>query len=380
MATKRQMIQVASPTGPEPLASGARVGDVLYSSTIVGRDPSTGRLDDGPELQFQHAFTNAERLVRAAGLTPSDIGQVTIFINDASYRPQINKPWLELFPEDAHRPSRKTTHAPMPDGTFVQLQVIAAAGGSRRPLEIHGLSHRDPLPMGARLGDLVFSSVIGGDDPSSGSRPEGQPQIDIAFDNMVRLVEDAGGTVGDVLLVWVYLGDFAFQAGMVETWLRIFPEEGNRPARKTFPYDLGGRTTLIQLQFLATLRGKRENYEIEGIGHHDPIPLGASKGGLFYSSGIDGRDPKTGKLASGPEAQTRQALENTRTLVESAGGALGGVVHLTFMLGDLAYQDDVLRAWKAVFPDEHDRPALHMMNLGIPGRENLIQAHVAAVL
>lgn len=87
--------------------------------------------------------------------------------------------------------------------------------------------------MGVRAGKMVFSSVLGGDDPATGKRVEGaDAQIDQAFRNMQTLVERAGGTVDDIAHVWVFM-DMDRQPSMVRAWLDMFPEDGNRAARKT---------------------------------------------------------------------------------------------------------------------------------------------------
>lgn len=376
----REVVEIAGPSGGGPIATAARLGDMLFSSTIPGVDSRTGKLGDGAEEQFDLAFRNARTLVERAGLSPDHVGHLTVFINDASYRPHINKPWLELFPHE-DRPARKTTHADLAEGCLVQLQVFAMANARRQPLEIPGLAHRDPLPMSVRIGNVLFSSVLGGDDPKTGQRCEGEAQLDQVFQNMQTLTELAGGSAEDVAHVWVFLSDFDSQPAMVKTWLEFFPEDGNRPARKTFPYELG-RGTLIQMQFTAVLgAGSRRNFEIPGIGHHDPIPLGATTGQLFYSSGIDGRDPVSGgTLVSGAERQADQAFANLAQLMGIAGASQADVGHVTALIADQGYAPLVQAALQRQFPNPADRPALNTMLLGVKGRDTLVQLHAIGVV
>lgn len=42
----------------------------------------------------------------------------------------------------------------------------------REVVEIPGLSHNAPIPMGAKIGNMVFSSAISGRDPETGKLPE----------------------------------------------------------------------------------------------------------------------------------------------------------------------------------------------------------------
>ena len=148
--------------------------------------------------------------------------------------------------------------------------------------------------MGAKLGPMVFSSVIAPEDPADGKLVQGaQPQITRAFDNMKLFMKAAGGSDGQINHAWVFMKDFAFQHDMVERWVKDYPNFGDRPSRKTLPYDLAGESQ-IQVQLTGRLGGRRKNYEVPGVGHDDPIPMGSSIGPLLQSSGMFGIDPATG--------------------------------------------------------------------------------------
>jgi len=377
----KQAIYVAK-LGSEPtLPMAVRIGDRFFSSSIEGRNAATGSFGDSAEKQFDLAFHNMKTLVEQAGLSTDDIAHVTVFIGDASGRQLINQPWLKIFPDEHNRPARKTTTYPLPDKVLVQLQAFGVAGSKRQPLEIAGLGHRDPLPMGNKSGHIVYSSVLGGQDPKSNKQVAGTvEQMEQAFQNMRALVEQAGGTTDDIGLVWVFLRDKADQPALIDAWLKMFPRDGDRPARKTIMYDeLKGRETLVQLQFAAVLGGMRKNYEIQGVGHHDPIPMGATLGKNFFSSGIGGVDPSTGKQAETLERQAALAFQNLRALMSQAGGSLDSVAHLTIMLRDYRAHSIVMKNLLETFPDKDKRPALHQMALGLPG-SNQIQLHAVGIV
>lgn len=68
----------------------------------------------------------------------------------------------------------------------------------------------------------------------------------------------------------------------------------------------------------------------------------------LFCSGQLGVDSKTGNLLEGIEAQTAQALENLKGLVEAAGGTLADVVKVTVFLadmGDFAKMNEVYRRY-----------------------------------
>ena len=363
--------------GQEPIAA-ARIGNMVFTSGVPGIDTATGMLGQGAERQFELAFANLATLLKLAGAGPEAVGLLTVFIPDRTNRAYINKEWLKHFP-GSDRPARKTNQAPLPDGTEVQLMAAAVLGERRVPLEIPGLSHKDPLPMGAKLGSAVFSSVIAPEDPKDGKLVAGAlPQIDRCFENMKLMMKAAGGDDGDINHVWVFMKDFAHQPAMVERWVRDYPNFGDRPARKTLPYDLAGDTQ-IQVQLTGYLGSSRKNYEVPGVGHDDPIPMGSSIGPLLQSSGMFGIDPKTGKRAEGLEAQLEIGLRNVRSLLEQAGTNLDAVAHLTVMLQDYADAPQISAALAGVFRHPERAPAVKFVNYRMPPHWR-VQFHLTAVM
>lgn len=58
--------------------------------------------------------------------------------------------------------------------------------------------------------------------------------------------------------------------------------------------------------------------------------------GVIYVSGQLPRDPETGEMAEGIEAQTKVCLENLARAVEQAGGSRASVLKVTVFLRDFA--------------------------------------------
>ena len=364
-------------TGQEPVAA-SRLGNIVFTSGVPGIDLSTGAPGQGAEQQFELAFANLVALLKLAGAGPESIGLLTVFIPDRTNRAYINKDWLKLFPA-SDRPARKTNQAPLPKGLEVQLMATAVLGEKREPLEIPGLSHKDPLPMGTRMGPFVFSSVIAPEDPKDGKLVAGPlAQIDRCFENMKLMMRSAGGNDGGINHAWVFMKDFAYQPAMVERWVKDFPTFGDRPARKTLPYDLAGDTQ-IQVQLTGYLGSKRKNYEVPGVGHDDPITMGSSIGPLLQSSGMFGIDPATGKRVEGLEAQLEVGLRNVLSLLEQAQTRREAVGHLTVMLQDFADAPKIVEALDWVFPSSQRAPAVKFVNYRMPQHWR-VQFHVTAIM
>ncbi len=126
--------------------------------------------------------------------------------------------------------------------------------GKRRSIHVEGVQHGAPIPMGARVGNMLFSSGIMGTDPATGKVPESlDQQCEFAFANMRALVENAGGTVEDIGAVKVYMTDRSQREAVNKPWLKMFPDEDNRPARHAIQYDAFPPGVLVQLEIMAVL-------------------------------------------------------------------------------------------------------------------------------
>jgi len=66
-----------------------------------------------------------------------------------------------------------------------------------------------------------------------------------------------------------------------------------------------------------------------------PYSQAVIAGDLIFTAGQLGIDPKTGELAAGIEAQTRQALTNLSAVLEAASSSLDQVVKATIFLAHM---------------------------------------------
>ena len=115
------------------------------------------------------------------------------------------------------------------------------------------MSHDAPIPMGVRLGNLVFSSGVAGKYPADGTLPpDPARQAELMFQNVRTLLDQAGATLDDVAHVTVYVKDNAYRQHLNREWLKAFPDEHDRPARHTLVWDLRGGM-LIQCELVAVL-------------------------------------------------------------------------------------------------------------------------------
>lgn len=111
--------------GSAPIPMGARVGNILYSSGIMGKDPATDTLPaDGPS-QSRFMFQNLRTLLANGGATLHDVVRVTAHVKDNGQREALNAEWLQCFPDPHDRPARHTQVVDLPGGMLVQIEVVA---------------------------------------------------------------------------------------------------------------------------------------------------------------------------------------------------------------------------------------------------------------
>jgi 2-iminobutanoate/2-iminopropanoate deaminase len=126
MQRKGRSLEIPGVThGSAPIPMGARVGNVIYSSGIAGRDPATGLLPEDVARQAAWAFSNMKALLDAGDATLDAVVRMTVFITDDSARAAVNEQWLKYFPDPHDRPARHTVVHNLPGGMLVQLEIVA---------------------------------------------------------------------------------------------------------------------------------------------------------------------------------------------------------------------------------------------------------------
>lgn len=130
-------------------------------------------------------------------------------------------------------------------------RLTRAAPEGRASVYVEGFSHKNPIPAGCRLGPLLMSGSIQGNDPATG-KPAAtlEAQCRHMLDNVRRIVEAAGGTTDDIVKLTVWMNDRSQRAALNVPWLEMFPDPARRPARHTMQADLD-MGKLIECDFTA---------------------------------------------------------------------------------------------------------------------------------
>jgi len=106
---------------------------------------------------------------------------------------------------------------------------------------------------------------------------------------------------------------------------------------------------------------KRQSFDVEGLGHANPIPAVSRIGNIVATGGVSGTDVKTGKMPPVVAAQCANMFANLRAILAAAGATPEDVIRVTVWIKRPEIRTEVNKHWVEMFPDPHSRPARHTM-------------------
>ncbi|HLY65525.1 MAG TPA: RidA family protein [Chloroflexota bacterium] len=121
----RESIEIPGLVHGAPIPNGCRIGNMVFSSGIAGRDTANDRIPEDPDTQAAAMFDNVRTFMKNAGGSPDDIAYVKVYLTDEKYRDSVNKEWVKMFPDEHSRPARHAIPAPIRGGYFFQIELIA---------------------------------------------------------------------------------------------------------------------------------------------------------------------------------------------------------------------------------------------------------------
>src|SRR4051794_33542951 len=109
-----------------------------------------------------------------------------------------------------------------------------------------------------------------------------------------------------------------------------------------------------------------------------PFSAGIKANGFIFTAGQVGTDPRTGQIAGADvAAQTRQAIDNLRAILEAGGSSLGQLVKTTVFLSDLRTFDEMNAVYRELIPEP--RPGRSTIEARLARPELLVEIEGIAV-
>jgi len=121
----QQSIEIEGFSHHTSIPAASRVGPLLATSVIVGREDGTREVPDTVEEQLDNLFRFAGRILDAAGATWSDIVKFDFVVADRAHKSAVEEAWRAVYPDPDHMPARHTQLGDLADGVFVQMTFLA---------------------------------------------------------------------------------------------------------------------------------------------------------------------------------------------------------------------------------------------------------------
>ncbi|EPR16317.1 hypothetical protein M527_21360 [Sphingobium indicum IP26] len=124
---RQRSINIESIGHPQPIPLACRIGPILATGGIMGRDSETRVMPEDVAGQAANCFRNLALVLAEAGMDMGDVVKITCHVRDDGAREAINASWLEHYPDPAHRPARHTQIATLRGAVLIQLDALAVA-------------------------------------------------------------------------------------------------------------------------------------------------------------------------------------------------------------------------------------------------------------
>ncbi len=108
-----------------PVPAASRVGNMIFSGIIYGRDAETLIVPDDIDAQCALLFAHIKTIIEDAGGTLEHIAKITFWMRDKNERETVNHHWLRYFPDPASRPARHTIEEAGSGNIRIQCDFIA---------------------------------------------------------------------------------------------------------------------------------------------------------------------------------------------------------------------------------------------------------------
>ncbi|HEY1658372.1 MAG TPA: RidA family protein [Candidatus Sulfotelmatobacter sp.] len=208
---------------------------------------------------------------------------------------------------------------------FLSVFVLAAQGQVRAvaPATNSGTANRYYSP-GVDAGGYVYISGQGPVRPDGETPAKFDDQVRQALNNVKTVVESSGLTMQHVVYTQVYLQDVGKYADVNRIFAEYFPKDP--PARAVLGVARVPEPPIeITAVAVRELAGRRAVYPADYDHGNSSAPGMLTRDRLFIS-GMEGRDPATGKIPSDAAAQVDLALDRFQAVVKAAGLELANVV------------------------------------------------------
>lgn len=128
--SRRQSVNFPGFGHKNPIPNASRIGNLVMSSVITGRDPVSETLPDDLEGQIANIFAHLRSAMAHLGGSPDDILKITFWVREVGQgRAALNGEWEAMFPDPDSRPARHTLQLTGDGPNLVTCDFVAVLDG-----------------------------------------------------------------------------------------------------------------------------------------------------------------------------------------------------------------------------------------------------------
>ena len=351
---KRSFIYPKEIKAGRPYSPGVLVGDTLYISGQIDKDPQTGAQPADIGAQTRLAMTNMGHVLRAAGMDYGNVVSCHVQLKDMGKYKDMNEAYGSFF-GPSHYPARTTLEFPgLPGDANLEVTCIAFADKSRITLVVPPAgtipAAMGPYRPGVWAGDTLYVSGSGGRKPVTDALdPTIEGQTKQTMDNIGQILKAAGVDHKDTAFTNVYFMDpdgYKGQTyGKLNSVYKDYFKLGLAPSRASFCVSRLPGTIRVEFTFIATRdRAGKGRVVPDSAG---PSPT-SSNGGVIASNTLY----TSGKSGAGEtlEDQMRDSIKSIEGILALAGMNLQNVVDTHVYLRDVNQMGAMDAVFKEYFP------------------------------
>jgi 2-iminobutanoate/2-iminopropanoate deaminase len=382
-------------TGAIPLSKSVQAGNLIFISSLSGKDFRTGEFAGTFEAQVTGCLHNIKAALEESGSRMENLVKNTIFIKDVEDCPVMWKVMLDYFqkyaPELVNEPPAVSV-IPVVDfaekGCQIEMSTDAILSRDEPGWEMKKYpkvkkgvrqifpSIKPGMPFMSEsvvVGNLIFLSSMSGEDSITGNIESGnfEEQMDVAFSSVMKALDNAGSSPSNIIKTLHLQGRLeAVPTRGRDLQVSHSPASDRLWKRELEHYDqfapclledfpastflklkeLSITGSLIELDIMAVLSRYKKASEVKKYplyyGRRGfPRHIGEIKkyyansvvvGNLVIISGQTPTDPYTGKIEMDDfEGQVKVALDNLKFAVEETGSCLENIAKTYVLLPEI---------------------------------------------
>lgn len=234
-------------------------------------------------------------------------------------------------------------------------------------------TQRELVPDAAVRGDMLFTGGVAGFDSAGGLPDTNEEQAARIYDRIGAILQQSGFSSDEIGHWFIWAPERHSKIGPVNPhWERWFPKPDDRPARHALARQLDPGMH-YRIEIIGVKNAPRRAYEINDRVYHTGgtatpgfMPFGTTMGDVLFTGPTYGMYAATRRVGETPLKQAELCAGSNQELYHLTGHTLDNLAQMFVWYHDDASRAAAIQYTDVMFPDPHDRPAIHYIQSNLP--------------